>query len=79
MSFDSDPKSPFDPEPRPGEAAATDAGDGRLLLAVPSVEVLLRAPAFAGQSPIALSALPPRLADGWAEFGPVRARGFTIH
>jgi hypothetical protein len=79
MSFDSDPKSPFDPELRSGEAASADAGDVRVLVVVPAIEVLLRAPAFAQQRPIALSALGPTVIDGWAEFGPVRARGFTIH
>jgi hypothetical protein len=78
MSFDSDPESPFDQALRPGDTAASDAGEVRFLVLLPSLEVLLDAPEFGRHSPIALPGSPPPI-DGWAQFGSVRARGFTVH
>jgi hypothetical protein len=78
MSFDRDPKSPFDPPLRLGEAAANDAAELRVFVLLPALDVLLRTPAFGRQSPIALPAGPAAV-DGWTQFGSVRARGFRVH
>lgn len=76
MSFDSDPKSPFDLELRP-VASGSEAGV-RAFVLLPALDALLGAPAFGQRSPISLPGS-QRPADGWAEFGSVRARGFTVH
>jgi hypothetical protein len=78
MSFESDPESPFERALRPGDAAASDAADVRVFVVLPALDVLLRAPAFGRHSPISLPGAPPP-ADGWTQFGSVRARGFTVH
>jgi hypothetical protein len=78
MSFDNDPNSPFDPPLRPGEAAASDAGDVRVFVMLPALDVLLQTPAFGRPCPISVPDN-QRPTDGWTQFGSVRARGFTVH
>jgi hypothetical protein len=77
MSFDSDPESPFGLALRPVESSGSETGV-RTFVLLPGLDALLRAPAFGHQSPIALPGC-QRPADGWAQFGSVRARGFTLH
>ena len=77
MSFDSDPKSPFDLELRP-VASGSAAGGVRVFVLLPTLDALLGTPAFGQGIPISLPGS-QRPADGWAEFGSVRARGFTVH
>jgi len=77
MSFDSDPKSPFDLALRPVESSGTETGV-RAFVLLPGLDALLGAPAFGHQSPIALPGC-QRPADGWTQFGSVRSRGFTLH
>jgi hypothetical protein len=77
MSFDSDPKSPFDLDLCPVETAGGEA-DFRMLFVLPALDTLLGAPTFGRNSPIRLRG-GQSPADGWARFGSVRARGFTLH
>jgi len=68
MSFDSDPKSPFDLALRPVGSSGTETGV-RAFVLLPGLDALLGAPAFGHQSPIALPGS-QRPADGWAQLGP---------
>jgi hypothetical protein len=77
MSFDSDPKSPFDLDLRPVEAPGGEA-DLRMFFVLPALDILLGVPAFGQRDPIALPGA-RRPLNGWAEFGSARARGFTLH
>jgi hypothetical protein len=77
MSSDTERKLSLylDLELRPVEGQSMERD---LFLLPPSVEDLLGCPDFGQSDPIEIPAS-LQLADGWALFGTVRKRGFTLH
>ena len=77
MSLDLDPRSLLQLELRRVEAAR-DHGVARTFVLLPTLAELLGEPFFGHRDPIVLPGHARQL-DGWALFGTVQARGFTLH
>jgi hypothetical protein len=76
MSLEFDSRSSLQLELRP--AAAQDDGATRVFTLLPTLSELLGEPAFGLRDPIVLPGH-TRPLSGWALFGTVRERGFTLH
>jgi hypothetical protein len=76
MSLEFDPRSSLQLTLRP--AAAQDHGVTRVFVLLPTLSELLGEPAFGLRDPIVLPGH-ARPLSGWALFGSVRQRGFTLH